>query len=406
MKTDRNAEQPEEADIIISDMHLSGGLRLPNGKRNQLEEFEADEEFYDFLETANRQLHGTPRVRLILLGDIFDPQAIDFYGKLIDTPYEAVHLYKMRRIIKAHPLFFSALKRFLAIPGRTVDFHAGNHDLFIAWKRVQRLIVKKISEENPEKVKFLFIEDARGVHYFHGHFEPHSATNLKQVFITERFGIKLKRPLLNYPYGTLLNVDLTNKLKRKNRLIGRLRAHDHIWRDSLMRDWGFGVYALVMLVWNFIYNRFFAFWDIRRKARLSTTLKIILWTITGYDLQEYSRRLFEDRPEIKVVVCGHDHEAARVTVSRGPDSGTYINTGTWTKFFDIAEEPLVYKWKRFREIERYWRKLLRFPKRRKVKAVTRLTFALVEHFADQRLSARLLEFRPNEPEEKQFVEVI
>lgn len=406
MKTGQTAETPEEVVIVVSDMHLSDGLRLPNGKRNPLEEFEADEEFYCFLETVAEKFRQAPKVRLVLLGDIFDPQAATFRGKLIDTPYEAIHLYKIRRIAKAHPLFFSALKKFLAQPGRTADFHAGNHDLFVAWKKVQELIVKKVSAGSPEKVRFLFSEDSRGVHYFHGNFEPHSATNLKQVFLTEKFGIKLKRPLLNYPYGTILNVELTNKLKRKNRLIGRLRAHDHIWRDSLMRDWGFGVFALVVLVWNFIYNRFFAFWDVRRKARLSTTLKIILWTITGYDLKEYARRIFEDRPETKVVICGHDHEAARVTLSRGPDSGTYINTGTWTKFFDIAEEPLEYKWKNFREIERYWRRFLKFMKRQKVTAVTRLTFALVEHYSDRSISAKLMEFKPDMPKEKQFLEVI
>lgn len=173
-----------------------------------------------------------------------------------------------------------------------------------------------------------------------------------------------------------------------------------------MRDWGFGIYALILLLWNFFYNRFFAFWDVRQKARLTTTIRIVLWTITGYNLQEYAGRIFAENPEIKVVICGHDHEAARVTISGGPKSGTYINTGTWTKFFDIVDEPPVYIWKKFKEIERLWRGFKKFFKRSKIKAITRLTFALIEHYPDQSLNARLMEFHPRAQDEKQIIEVI
>lgn len=399
-------DAPEEIRVVLSDMHLAGGLILPNGQRNTLEEFEADREFNIFIDQINERFSRVGRVKLILLGDIFDSQAVLFKGKNTDTPYEAVHRYKMNQIIRAHPIFFDALIKFLSRPGRTVDFYIGNHDFFVEWKSVQEMITKRLAKVAPLKIRFLYTEDYKGVHYFHGNFEPHAATNMKQIYLTERFGITLKRPLLNYPYGTLMTVAIINRLKKKNRLIGRLRSHGAIWRDCLMRDWGFGVYALILLLWNFVYNRFFAFWDVRKKARLGTTLKIILWTITGYDLKEYARRVFEEKPDTKVVICGHDHEAARVTISRGPDSGTYINTGTWTKFFDIAEEPLVYRWKKFRALERYWLLFKIFIRKPKIKAVTRLTFALIEHFTDQSLNARLLEFRPQAPKDKQIIEVI
>lgn len=399
-------EAPQEARVVVSDMHLAEGLILKNGRRNILEEFEADREFDIFVDRLNERFSQVEQVTLVLLGDIFDSQAVLFRGKNTDTPYEAVHRYKMKQIIRAHPVFFDALIKFLSPPGRIVDFYIGNHDFFVEWKSVQEMITRRIAKKYPEKIRFLYTEDHGGVHYFHGNFEPHAATNMKQIYLTERFGIKLKRPLLNYPYGTLMTVAIINRLKKKNRLIGRLRSHGAIWRDCLLRDWGFGVYALALLIWNFVYNRFFAFWDVRKKARLGTTLKIILWTITGYDLKEYARRIFEERTETKVVICGHDHEAARVTISRGPDSGTYINTGTWTKFFDIAEEPLVYRWRRFRALERYFLLFKIFIRKPKIKAVTRLTFALVEHFRDQTLNARLLEFRPHAPKEKQIIEVI
>lgn len=399
-------EMPKKVRVVLSDMHLAGGLILPNGRRNILEEFESDTEFSLFIDRINERFSHVPEVTLVLLGDIFDSQAVLFRGKNTDMPYEAVHRYKIKKIIRAHPIFFDALVKFLSQSGRTVDFYIGNHDFFVEWKKVQEMITKRVAKSFPEKVRFLYTDDHEGVHYSHGNIEPHAATNMKQIYLTERFGVKLKRPLLNYPYGTLMTVAIINRLKKKNRLIGRLRSHGPIWRDCLMRDWGFGVYALALLLWNFVYNRFFAFWDVRQKARLGTTLKIILWTITGYDLKEYARRVFEEKPDTKVVICGHDHEAARVTISRGPDSGTYINTGTWTKFFDIAEEPLVYRWKKFRALERYWLLFKIFIRKPKIKAVTRLTFALIEHFTDQSLNARLLEFQPQAPKDKQIVEVI
>ncbi len=398
---------PEEAVVAVSDVHMADGLILPDGKRNPLEEFESDTEFLAFVAEINERTRNVPMVRLILLGDTFDSQAVLFCGRNDDTPYETVHRYKIRRIMKAHPVFFDALKEFLSRPGRSIDFFIGNHDFFLEWKSVQKIIVNRVSPAHPEKIRFLYKEECRGVHYFHGNFEPHSAIKPTQIYLTERFGIKLKRPLLNYPYGTFLTVELTNKLKRKNRLIGRLRTHEPIWRESLFRDWGFGFYALAVLLWNFLYNRFFAFWDIRRKAQLGTTLRIVLWTITGYDLEEYARRIFDESPDTQVVIAGHDHEAARATVSRGRKKGTYINTGTWTKFFDVADEPIVYKWRqRFRPIERWWRKFVRFSKRRQIKAVTRLTFALVSHYPDGSLNAELFEYRPNAPKDRQIIEVV
>ncbi len=401
----RGKESPEEVIVWVSDLHLGSGLYLPDGSKDILEEFEHDYEFSRFISTILSRFQNIPKVRLKLGGDIFDSQSVFFHGRNYDMPYEAVHRYKMKKIIRGHTRVFDSLSRFLESPGRTVDIFIGNHDFFLEWAGVQKMVVLRIAKNCPEKVRFLYSEDHQGVHYFHGNIEPHTVTP-ENKYLTTRYGVKLKRPLLNYPYGTFLTVDLANRLKLKNPLVGRLRANGLIWVESALRDWYFGIFALALYVWVFIHNRFFAFWDLRKKASFATTIKILLWTMTGYDLKEYARRIFENRPEIKVVVCGHDHEAMRVTISRGPKSGTYINSGTWTRCYDKAEEPEFYSWNSFRSLERPFRNIKRKLRRPKLVSQTKLTFVLVEHFSDGSLNARLMEFKPYSSFNKQIRELI
>ena len=392
-------EPLEEMVVVVSDLHLGDGPRFANNGKNILEEFYRDREFVKFLNLVCEHYKDVPRLRLKLNGDIFDSQSVLFLGRNYDMPFEVVGKYKMKRIIRAHPAFFNALAKFLALPGRTIDYHIGNHDFFVEWSSVQRLIVRRIagnSQELADKIRFLDKEDYRGVHYFHGHIEPHSATNYSAKYITHRFGVELPRPLLNYPYGTFLTVEFANRLKFLNPLVGRLRTNDYIWRYCLLRNWSLGLYALALYFWVLIYNRFFSpLWDLRRKANLTTTFKIMLWSILGHDLTEYARKVFERNPEIKVAICGHDHEAMRVTISRGHDSGTYINTGTWTTCYDIKEEPIVCTWKRWRALEKLVKRSAKFFRIPQLMPIERLTFALVEYYANGNMNARLLEYRPN-----------
>lgn len=401
---------PEEVLINLSDLHLGEGPRLPNGKRNLLEEFGRDREFAAFVREMQEKYKDVPRLCLQLDGDIVDSQSVLFFGRNYDIPYEAVGKYKIKRIIRAHPIFFNALSWFLSIPGRTVDYFKGNHDFFVEWLSVQRLIVKRITKGDKEledKIRFLDSEDHRGVHYFHGHLDPASATNYNEKFITHRFGLPLKRPVLNYPYGTFLTIEYSNVLKPLLPHIGRLRKNSYIWKYSLLKDWGFGLRALALWVWVLIYNRVFApFWDVRRKAKFSTTIKLLLWSITGYDLTDYARRIFKERQDIRVVICGHDHLAMRATLQHGTGTRTYINTGTWIISYDENEQPTVYTWKSFRFLEKLVKGVRNFFTLPNLVQVERLTFALVEHYADGAMNARLMEFRPKEPQGKRIREVL
>ncbi len=127
--------------IVVSDLHLADGSFLDCFGANQQDAFAG-------LLHASSSHTGWPyqadTVELIINGDCFD--------FLVITPYttqklakKAIALQKVEKIIAAHSPFFSVLRAFIAIPGRSITFLMGNHDLELCFEEVQARLCLAIS---------------------------------------------------------------------------------------------------------------------------------------------------------------------------------------------------------------------------------------------------------------------
>ncbi|HTM68985.1 MAG TPA: hypothetical protein VL426_06850 [Candidatus Binatia bacterium] len=387
VRTNGHGESPdppcEEIHVIVSDMHLSAGKVLQvRAKRslrwrivravkkaykavdpppmrevpNPLEDFVYDDVFAAFMAKVSAQYGGAGVLRLKLMGDVFDPLAVTWGGKLVDPPFETVGVYKMRRIMRGHATFFDALAAFLKAPNARLDVFVGNHDQFLSWPRVQQEIVARVAggdESLAAKIRFVdqsmdFEELHRGVLYDHGmNSEAHNTIDPRTTILHDRFGQPLKRPVLNKPLGSHMTMMLASRLKLRNPLIGRMPTEWDIWLHAAKHQWSWGVFAGFSLLWMLIYNQFFAFWDIRRKTGFLTVLRVVLATTKHNPVDAYATKLFRKREGVRVVVLGHSHIAKRMT---GPE-GTYINTGSWAMKLRFVFPSFAYTWKKFRWLE-------------------------------------------------------
>ena len=150
--------------VVVSDMHLTEPA-VPDPKRPlwmayKRPEFFIDDDFARFL--AHVEATSDEPVELILNGDIFDfdsvtevPEGdarVDWLAKKRGLASEEwMSVFKIERIIAAHPVWFGALADFLARGHRAV-FVIGNHDAELYWAAVQRRICEAVRVEPPATI--------------------------------------------------------------------------------------------------------------------------------------------------------------------------------------------------------------------------------------------------------------
>lgn len=393
----RELPRVEVVYAAVSDMHLSAGRTLPVRVKhtfrygiarlvrrvlgsheppdvidvpNPLEDFLYDNVFDGFITKLIVGYGNAEEMHLCLMGDVFDPLAVTWKGSLRDPPYETVAVRKMRMIIRGHKAFFDAIVRFMREPNARLDVFVGNHDHFLVFSRVQREIVRRIARGNADvasRIRFVdqhvnYEYQVNDVLFYHGqNAEPHNVMDPKTAILTDHFGIRLKRPILNKPLGSHMATELSARLKLKNPLMGRMPFEGAIWHDAIRHKWGWSVYAGFMVVW-FFYLQFVAMLDFRRKVGLLTVLRVIASTMHEHPVDEFGAKLLKNREDVRVLVMGHSHVPRRIT---GPD-GTYINTGSWAQRLKLVWPTFTYTWKRWRWLEGHWRRFQYFLETGKV----------------------------------------
>ncbi len=381
------AEDPcEEERFVTSDMHLSEGMVIRaranvsfigklrqfitrDGGRsaerpfvqivNPLEDFPHDEAYAAFVAAALAKYGDASKVAFVLMGDCFDPLAVTWRGQSADPPFEAVGVHKMRKIIRAHALFFDTLADIVRRPNATLEIFTGNHDLFLVWPKVQREIVRRVAGGDPAlaaKIEFVdhrcgFQKLHRGVLYDHGmNAEPQNTIDPKNVIRKVKFGRNRHRQVLVVPPGSHMTVNVVNRIKLRNRLVGRLSKPSDVWKQAAVRMWGWVFQTAFALL------RFVTFWVIPGKVGLAVTLRAVRSTIVDESVDRYAEKLLHGTPDIHAVVLGHSHEWRQVS----RPEGTYVNTGTWARMYELVYPKFAQTWKRFRRVETAWRTLVHF----------------------------------------------
>ena len=157
--------------LVISDLHLGPGRFLEDGRLNLLEEFYFDDRFSEFLHYYTTGVWADCHVELILNGDIFNYLQTDYKGHYLTVITEGITLVKTQRIVRGHPLFFSALCEFVR-GGNEVTFIVGNHDQGLLWPSVRNFLNETIGA-NVRYKNIVYYFD--GIHIEHGNM--HEASN-------------------------------------------------------------------------------------------------------------------------------------------------------------------------------------------------------------------------------------
>ncbi len=393
----------DEVEVIVSDLHLSAGKTLLVRVRhtwrfkvrrlvkmlrglaeppdvveaeNPLEDFLFDGEFVAFLDKIVESFGRARVLRLRLMGDCFDPLAVTWRGKMADPPFESVGAYKMRQIIRGHGRYFDALAAFVRLPNARLDVFVGNHDQFLCWTAVQRLLLRRVAGYDPVRrgrVRFIdqsvgFTDSHRGIEYYHGmNAEPHNVIDPRNAILFERFGLRLKHPMLNKPLGSDMSVGLANRIKLQNSHVGRLRSEKEIWSYAAKFKWMWAVLAAFHLAAHLLSNQVSVLWDWRRKTgflmlfrmmldKLRESIAVVVSTTQRNPVDAYAEREMRRRPEVRLFVLGHSH-SPRLVQGLG---GSYLNTGTWSKKLRFVYPTFEYRWRHFRTVEVLWYSLRHF----------------------------------------------
>jgi UDP-2,3-diacylglucosamine pyrophosphatase LpxH len=240
--------------VIVSDLHLSEGVRPATQKLAPTEDFFFDEEFARFL----AYLHSTEPggVHLVVNGDMLDFQQVGVdeddlktcpclaalppkdrayilrYGAKTD---EASSVFKLDKIARGHPVFFRALGGFVS-QGNRLTIVSGNHDVELLWPRVRERFRALITQKEPDPLTLAdggnpagSVEFAPWIYYEadfrlyveHGH--QYESLNSFKYWL---YPVLPKRPTeINLPFGSLFVRYLLNKVEELNPFADNIRPN-------------------------------------------------------------------------------------------------------------------------------------------------------------------------------------
>jgi UDP-2,3-diacylglucosamine pyrophosphatase LpxH len=317
--------------LVVSDLHVGTGSTT--GRFNPFEDFHYDRQFRAFVDHFCAAPFESTNVELILAGDIFDLLKTEVDGSYPDQITEEVALYKLSRCLDGHPDFLAALRAFVAAPGRTLTYMMGNHDLEIAFPRVQELLRCAVGgPDHEDRIRFVVYEPyyalPGGIRIYHGNqFETLNRVNPRKLFITDG----VPAPCLNLPWGSVFLLKVLLPFKEQRPYINLVQPFSRYLQAALVTDTSFAASLAVKATYYFIKTRFVE--SRKRAGDLKSTWKILLEEAVVYkDFETQAFEIMQKDPAVNAVIMGHSHVPM---VRRGAGDRLYVNTGTWTKLINL-----------------------------------------------------------------------
>lgn len=311
---------PPKIKLVLSDFHIGSGRVLPNGRRNELEDFFFDQKFVEFLQYYRTGDYEKGEVELIFNGDFFNHLQVDRDEVDPDLITEKVALRRTEAIFKGHPEVFQELKKFASVPGHRLTFLLGNHDPGLLFPSVVKKIQEQLGEGTSVRLDpYLF----DGIHIEHGNqFFADNAFNQKRYFLTAG----LKEPIVNLPWGSEFVIHFLNRIRRERTYFTKIVPFKHYLLWALVHDTSFAIRAIGRILFYFLKLRFPG--DARHRAPLWQTIKIIKEVGLSPKLDREAKKLLLTQKNLRLVIFGHTHYP--VIKQFAPDK-TYINVGLWNE---------------------------------------------------------------------------
>lgn len=303
--------------LVLSDFHLGRGKFLKDGNLNLLEDFEEDEKFSEFLDHYSTGTYYFSDVNVVLNGDIFNLIQMDVDGVYTHLLTEDNITQMVDEIIEGHPVFFQALRKFLARPNKKLTYVIGNHDIGMIYPKAQERFKKEVGES----VEFTHQYISHGVLVEHGHrFEPVNTVPRSQLVIDGPDNSKI----LNLPWASLFCIYMLPKLKEIRPFIDKVRPLSLYVQFTIFHDFRFFLYLVWKVLGYLIRTQFKPYGKYNKNFKMSFKQVFKIAVHPKYDVN--AKRVLATRPDVKVVVMGHTHVTEW---RRFKDGRLYFNTGTW-----------------------------------------------------------------------------
>jgi hypothetical protein len=198
----RDILRTDHAIVVFSDVEMGAGT--------ETDDFPHTRWLAELFLAYNESGWASRPVDLVFNGDTFDLLKTPIDGQFTHIVDSGVATEKMRRIIAAHPVFFSALRAFLRHrqAARRVFFTVGNHDFELLFPEVRQLIREAVGP-GAENLHFPgFSIDIGDVHIEHGS----QADPLFRLEPATPFIEWNGRPILNLPWGAVALLDVAMPL--------------------------------------------------------------------------------------------------------------------------------------------------------------------------------------------------
>lgn len=330
-----NSEQPlapkgsrQKVKLVVSDFHLGKGRYFRDGTQNILEDFVYDREFSEFLNYYRTGDYADVDVELVLNGDILNLLQIDNYGIHTHLFTEKSVTRAVEKIIRGHPDFFLALRRFAATEGHTVVYIVGNHDAGMLWPQARKAFQDAIGAP----VTFYdvsYVSD--GIYIEHGQqYESFAKMDMQRPFITRG----LPEPVLNLPWGSLFVAILMPKMKQERPHVDKVRPFQLFLRWIIIHDLWWGLKTAARII-KFVFDTML----FRRRYQIhqgvGSTLDMLKEISIYPNYDKVAFNILEEREDIHTVIFGHTHILRYRQWREGKE---YFNEGTWNEttnlFFD------------------------------------------------------------------------
>lgn len=309
--------------IIVSDLHLGKGRRLPNGQVNTLEEFYFGQKFAELLDYYTSGQFRDSEVELIINGDFLNFLQVDYNGHFLTVITEDITLSILASIVKGQPEVFEAMKKFLTLEGKSITYIVGNHDQGMLWPKTRSFLNDIVGKPIKYKNLVYFFD---GIHIEHGHmYEAANRIDTKKFFLRQ----DLPEPILNLPFGSHFFIDYVMKIKEKHPYIDKIRPFNKLLRWAAINEPWFTFTSLMKLFAYFIKSAFVR--DPRRQFPWQRILKVFLESAIFPDLSESAGKILKDE-KVSTVIFGHTHVYQYRQFELGKE---YFNTGTWTELTSL-----------------------------------------------------------------------
>lgn len=314
--------------LVISDLHLGRGRRLPNGLMNPLEEFYFEDKLVEFIDFYSTGKFRDYEVELIINGDFLNFLQVDYKGHFLTVITEGVALDVLKGIVKGQEKVMRALREFAASPQRSISYIVGNHDQAMLWPQLRAYFNEVIGA--PVKFKNIAY-NFDGVHIEHGHM--HEAANRldpKKFFLKK----DLPEPILNLPFGSHFFVDFVMKVKQEHPHVDKIRPFRLMLRWAFVNETMFTIRTFFKLIWFFIKAMFDT--HPTKHFPFKRIVQTIMESAIFPDLSDSAHKILRHEA-VNTVIFGHTHVYQYRQWEHGKE---YFNTGTWTDITSLDIKSL------------------------------------------------------------------